>query len=343
LHKPVAFALVTTLLSLSLVVTLARAPAAFTATGQATSSDPTLLQDSGLLSGCALPSCFANSGSKVASGDLLVVAGFYYAGSAIPFGFTVTDNISSSWNVLPPECIADGTYDECALIAYAEAPTTAWDQVTMTVSGGSGASASLGMVLEEWEGLSSPYVVYQSIGSCTNSCGAATSHGSITFNSPSYVALAALEADYSTSSVLAGGSYVLGGFGRGAEICALEYSTTVGSNATGPFGITYAAARGWVEVGAVIGQSSATTSSTTTATEVSNSFTTSTGSHASTTLLATTTSQTTTSSSSPGGGGGIPEFPLQLLALAAFTILLVASYVLIGHRSSRRGQRLARS
>jgi hypothetical protein len=43
---------------------------------------------------------------------------------------------------------------------------------------------------------------------------------------------------------------------------------------------------------------------------------------------------TTSSSSSGGGGGGVPEFPYQLTAAAAFTLLLLASYVLV-----RRGTR----
>ncbi|MDA4121169.1 MAG: hypothetical protein OK404_02035, partial [Thaumarchaeota archaeon] len=41
------------------------------------------------------------------------------------------------------------------------------------------------------------------------------------------------------------------------------------------------------------------------------------------------TQTATTSSASGGGGGGIPEFPYQLVVASAFTVLLVASYLLV--------------
>jgi len=88
--------------------------------------------------------------------------------------------------------------------------------------------------------------------------------------------------------------------------------------------------------------SSTTTSTTSTSTTTSQTSTTTPSTTSSTTSTASIPTQTTTSSSSSStttstGGGGIPEFPLQLLAVAVFTFLLVTSYLFARHRWTPSG------
>jgi len=70
--------------------------------------------------------------------------------------------------------------------------------------------------------------------------------------------------------------------------------------------------------------SSMVTTSTTTTTTSSSSSTTAT--------TTTSTTQQTTTSTSKSGNGGVPEFPYQLLAAAAFTALLALSYLIVRSR-----------
>jgi DNA-binding beta-propeller fold protein YncE len=49
-------------------------------------------------------------------------------------------------------------------------------------------------------------------------------------------------------------------------------------------------------------------------------------------------STTASTSTSASGSGGVPEFPYQLVAAAAFTLLLAASYLLVRRRTSNPGQ-----
>jgi len=91
----------------------------------------------------------------------------------------------------------------------------------------------------------------------------------------------------------------------------------------------------------------ASSSATTSTTSISATSTTSTPSTTSTSASsAATTSSTTTSGPAPftsttstsGGGGGVPEFPYQFAAATIFTLLLVASYLVLRRRMTVGGR-----
>jgi len=54
-------------------------------------------------------------------------------------------------------------------------------------------------------------------------------------------------------------------------------------------------------------------------------------------VVLTTSSSSSSSTTASGGGGGVPEYPYQLASATIFTLLLVASYLLVRHRSAPRG------
>jgi sugar lactone lactonase YvrE len=123
---------------------------------------------------------------------------------------------------------------------------------------------------------------------------------------------------------------------------------TSSTGLSGPFGITFDTTGNlWVgdyqsnRVLEFSGAMATTTTSSTSAQTTSTSSAVSTTTTPSTTTspTATTTStnpttasstSTTTSTTSPAGGG-IPEFPYQFLAVAVFTFLILASYLLVRH------------
>ncbi|MDV3294047.1 MAG: glycoside hydrolase family 99-like domain-containing protein [Nitrososphaerales archaeon] len=88
--------------------------------------------------------------------------------------------------------------------------------------------------------------------------------------------------------------------------------------------------------------STTTTTSTTISTTAPSSTTTSasttstTTTEVSRTATTATTVSSATSTTTATGGGGIPEFPYQLLAAAAFTVLLVFSYLVVRVRGPPR-------
>ena len=98
-------------------------------------------------------------------------------------------------------------------------------------------------------------------------------------------------------------------------------------------GCLYVANFGSNSVSVVAPSSSTSTSSTTQTTSVSTTQTTSASTTISTSSSTSTTPQSTASSTT-SGGGGIPMFPYQIVLAVTFTILLVASYLLIRRRSS---------
>jgi hypothetical protein len=56
-----------------------------------------------------------------------------------------------------------------------------------------------------------------------------------------------------------------------------------------------------------------------------------------TSSLSTTSSTSVNSSTSTKSGGGVPVFPYQLPLAAIFTVVLVASYLLVRRRAPSRG------
>jgi len=95
---------------------------------------------------------------------------------------------------------------------------------------------------------------------------------------------------------------------------------------------------------AFVSSSLTTTTTTTTISTVTSTFTTTALSTTTSTITSTLTTKqppitnsstaTVTTTSSVSSGGGIPEFPYQLLTIAAFTVLLVASYLMNRRRNS---------
>lgn len=92
--------------------------------------------------------------------------------------------------------------------------------------------------------------------------------------------------------------------------------------------------------GTVVVEAVAPATTSTSSTTVSSTTSTSTASASSTTTTSQTSSSTstaaTTSSTSSSSAGGIPEFPFQGALVAAFTLALMASYLVI--RRSHRGR-----
>jgi hypothetical protein len=132
-----------------------------------------------------------------------------------------------------------------------------------------------------------------------------------------------------TKSIVAGGS---------ANWISGNYLVNASWGAFGPT-IFQTTTFSWSATGSTTTTSTSSTTSTTTSTSTSSS-TTSTSSSVTPTTTATSTQPSitttpTSSSTSSGGGGGIPEFPFQYVTVAAFTILVVASYLVIG-----RGRKL---
>jgi sugar lactone lactonase YvrE len=80
-----------------------------------------------------------------------------------------------------------------------------------------------------------------------------------------------------------------------------------------------------------------TTSATSTSTSAPTTVTSASSSTTTPTVVSQSSTSTSTSSSSTGGGGGVPEFPYQLAAASIFTVLLVASYLVVRGRITVRG------
>jgi hypothetical protein len=142
-----------------------------------------------------------------------------------------------------------------------------------------------------------------------------------------------------------------------------EVVTTISGIAQGPSTIAYDPAKGEIFAGPVISDSTnaAVTqlplgmgcivydsgrgeilAATSTGIDVfSDSASTSTSTTTSTSATSTPTSyttSTTSSSSSSGGGGGVPEFPYQLSAVVAITVLVAASYLLVRSWTTSNGR-----
>jgi len=105
-----------------------------------------------------------------------------------------------------------------------------------------------------------------------------------------------------------------------------------------PYGLAYDPAKNEVFVSnagdgtlSVISDASDTT--TTTSTSSSTTTTTTASTSPSTTTTTTAHSSTTSTSTSGSNGGGVPEFPYQLVTAAAFTAILVLSFLVIRSRT----------
>jgi len=84
--------------------------------------------------------------------------------------------------------------------------------------------------------------------------------------------------------------------------------------------------------------SSSTSSSSTITISTASVATTTSSSSATTTISTASVTATTSSSSTSSGGGGVPEFPYQYAVATVFTLLLVASYLLVRHRITIGGR-----
>lgn len=186
--------------------------------------------------------------------------------------------------------------------------------------------------------------------------------GSVVATIPTPYAAAGLALDPSNGDVYATGSVATSSTGAsvGTTVMVISGSTnTIVANLSAgsePYGVAYDSSNGRIYVtnaqsGSVTsisvsaGSTGSTTSTTTAASTTAASTTSATSVATSTTSESSSGQQTTTASSSSTGtatshssstssGGGIPEFPFQMLALTALTVVVVLSYLLVRRRGS---------